>query len=36
MRMMKTHYHTPKSVSLEVNQCIKKSYEAMSEQAIIV
>ena len=32
IRMMKTHYDTPKSVSFEVQQSMKKSYEAMSEQ----
>ena len=33
-RMMKTHYHTPKSVNFEVQQSMKTSYEAMNEQTI--
>ena len=34
IRMMKTHYNTSKSVSFEVHQSIKASYEAMSEQTM--
>ena len=34
--MMKTHYGTPKSISFEVQQSIKTSFEAMSEQTINV
>ena len=30
--MMKTHFDTPKSVSFEVPQSMKTSYEAVSEQ----
>ena len=31
-----THYATPKSVSFEVQESMKTSYEAMSEQTINV
>ena len=32
MRMMKTYYDTSENVSFEVQQSMKTSYEAMSEQ----
>ena len=32
--MMIAHYATPKSVSFEVQQSMKKQYEAMREQTI--
>ena len=34
--MMNTHYDTHKRVSFEVQQSMKASYEAMSEQTINV
>ena len=36
IRMMITHYAAPKSVSFEVQQPMKTSYEGMSEQTINV
>ena len=36
IRMMKTHYDIPKTVSFEVQQSMKTSYEAMSEHTIKV
>ena len=36
LRMMKTHYDTPENVSFEVQQFMKTSYEAISEQTINV
>ena len=34
IRIKKTHYVTPKSVSFEVEQSMKTSYEALIEQTI--
>ena len=34
IRIMKTQYDTPKQVWIEVQQSMKTSYEAMSEQTI--
>ena len=34
--MIKTHYDTPKCVSLEVQQSMKTSYEAVNEQTLNV
>ena len=36
IRMMKTHCDTPENVSFEVQQSMKVSYKAMSEQTINV
>ena len=36
IRIMITRYATPKNVSFEVQQSMKTSYEAMSEQTIDV
>ena len=36
IRMIKTHYSTPKSGSFEVQQSMKTSFEGMSEQTINV
>ena len=33
---MKTHFDTSKSVSFEVQQSMKQSYEAMSEQTLLM
>ena len=36
IRIMKTHYDTPKHISSEVQRYMKTSYEALNEQTITV
>ena len=36
IRLIETHYVTPKSVSFEIQQSMKTSYEAMSEHTTTV